>query len=105
MLTEKKKTGFRPFFFSIISFYPDPLSFTGYIRRNETRYTLTLSSFQGHWTYILTNTLGPAPPPKDKDEPPKEPLVELVRFSTIECEQVLQVHNSSFLSHSSSLVF
>ncbi|KAJ7325979.1 hypothetical protein DFH08DRAFT_817058, partial [Mycena albidolilacea] len=72
MMTEKKKTGFR------------------FIRSNETRYTLTLSTFQGHRTYIPNNTLGPAPPPKDKDESPKEPMVELVRFSTIECEQVLQ---------------
>ncbi|KAJ7790429.1 hypothetical protein B0H14DRAFT_3501651 [Mycena olivaceomarginata] len=79
MMIEKKKTGFR------------------FIRSNDTRYTLTLSAFQGHRTYIPTNTLGPAPPPKDKDEPPKEPLVELVRFSTIECEQVLQPPGACFL--------
>ncbi|KAJ7800121.1 hypothetical protein B0H14DRAFT_3490983 [Mycena olivaceomarginata] len=61
-----------------------------YIRHNETHYTLTLSAFQGHRTYIPNNTFGPAPPPKEKGELPKEPLVELVRFSAIEYEQVLQ---------------
>ncbi|KAJ7844748.1 hypothetical protein B0H14DRAFT_3455390 [Mycena olivaceomarginata] len=72
MMTEKKKQGFR------------------YIRHNKTHYTLTLSAFQGHRTYIPNNTFGPAPPPKEKGELPKEPLVELVRFSAIEYEQVLQ---------------
>ncbi|KAJ7787613.1 hypothetical protein B0H14DRAFT_2629183, partial [Mycena olivaceomarginata] len=74
MMVEKKKQCFR------------------YIRHNETRntLTLTLSAFQGHRTYVPNNTFGPAPPPKDKNEPPKEPFVELVRFSAIEYEQVLQ---------------
>ncbi|KAJ7810415.1 hypothetical protein B0H14DRAFT_3480656 [Mycena olivaceomarginata] len=75
MMTEKKKTGVP----------------------NDTQYTITLSAFQGHRTYIPNNTLGPVPPPKDKDEPPKEPLVELVRFLTIECEQVLQPPGACFL--------
>ncbi|KAJ7810975.1 hypothetical protein B0H14DRAFT_3480085 [Mycena olivaceomarginata] len=70
---------------------------------NDTRYTLTLSAFQGHRRYIPTNTLGPAPPPKDKDEPPKEPLVELVRFSTIECEQVLQPPEEVFTRSATTL--
>ncbi|KAJ7782109.1 hypothetical protein B0H14DRAFT_3507379 [Mycena olivaceomarginata] len=72
MMTEKKKQGFR------------------YIRHNETHYTLTLSAFQGHRTYIPNNMFGPVPPPKEKGELPKEPLVKLVRFSAIEYEQVLQ---------------
>ncbi|KAJ7812399.1 hypothetical protein B0H14DRAFT_3478891 [Mycena olivaceomarginata] len=61
-----------------------------FIRHEETHYTLTLSAFQGHQTYVPNNTFGPAPPPKKKGEFPKEPLVELVRFSAIECKQVLQ---------------
>ncbi|KAJ7679993.1 hypothetical protein B0H14DRAFT_2655504 [Mycena olivaceomarginata] len=72
MMTEKKKQGFR------------------YIRHSETHYTLMLSAFQGHRTYIPNNMFGPAPPPKEKDKLPKEPLVELVRFSVIEYKQVLQ---------------
>ncbi|KAJ7865052.1 hypothetical protein B0H14DRAFT_3443259, partial [Mycena olivaceomarginata] len=68
------------------------LSSPGYIRHNETcnTLTLTLSAFQGHRRMFPTTTFGPAPPPKDKNEPPKEPFVELVRFSAIEYEQVLQ---------------
>jgi hypothetical protein len=62
----------------------------GFIRHEETHYTLTFSAFQGHRTYIPNNTFGPVPPPK-KGELPKEPLVELVRFSAIDYQQVLQV--------------
>ncbi|KAJ7798405.1 hypothetical protein B0H14DRAFT_3492554 [Mycena olivaceomarginata] len=72
MLTERTKSGYC------------------FIRHEETHYTITLSAFQGHRTYIPNNTFGPAPPPKKKDEPPKEPLVELVCFSAIDYEQVLQ---------------
>ncbi|KAJ7831389.1 hypothetical protein B0H14DRAFT_3464086 [Mycena olivaceomarginata] len=57
---------------------------------SETHYTITLSAFQGHRTYVPNNTFGPAPPPKKKGELPKEPLVDLVRFSAIDYEQVLQ---------------
>ncbi|KAJ7697751.1 hypothetical protein B0H14DRAFT_3529196 [Mycena olivaceomarginata] len=49
----------------------------------------TKSGFR-HRTYVPNNTFGPAPPPKKKGELPKELLVELVRFSTIDYEQVLR---------------
>ncbi|KAJ7695540.1 hypothetical protein B0H14DRAFT_2650560 [Mycena olivaceomarginata] len=48
MMIEKKKTGFHASLFR-------------FIRSNDTRYTLTLSAFQGHRTYIPNNMLGPVP--------------------------------------------
>ncbi|KAJ7843625.1 hypothetical protein B0H14DRAFT_3456017 [Mycena olivaceomarginata] len=70
--TEKKKLGFR------------------YIRAATILSTPSPSRIPGPLEYIPNNMLGPAPPPKDKDEPPKKPSVELVCFSTMECKQVLQ---------------
>jgi hypothetical protein len=90
MMTEEK-AGFPWVPLHPVHSPPDSLAPLGFIRHNDTHYTLTLSAFQGHCTYILNNTFGPAPPPKEKGELPKEPLVELVCFSTIEYEQVLQV--------------
>ncbi|KAJ7850403.1 hypothetical protein B0H14DRAFT_3451963 [Mycena olivaceomarginata] len=72
MLVERTKSGFC------------------FIRHEETHYTITLSAFQGNRAYIPNNTFGPAPLPKKKGELPKELLVNLVRFSAIDYEQVLQ---------------
>ncbi|KAJ7789697.1 hypothetical protein B0H14DRAFT_3502690 [Mycena olivaceomarginata] len=75
------------------------LPYSGYIRHNATRntLTLTLSAFQGHRMYIPNNTFLPALLPKEKGELPKEPLVELVRFSAIEYEQVLHPPSACLL--------
>jgi hypothetical protein len=89
MLTERTKSEYCecPLLFSSSLV----IMLLGFIHHEEMHYTITLSTFQGHRTYVLNNTFGPVPPPKKKGELPKEPLVELVRFSVIDYEQVIQV--------------
>ncbi|KAJ7782087.1 hypothetical protein B0H14DRAFT_3507350 [Mycena olivaceomarginata] len=91
MMTEKKKQGFCKCYFILSSAHLTRLLLPRlYPPQRDPLQTLTLSAFQGHCTYIPNNMFGPMPPPKEKGELPKEPLVELVRFSAIEYEQVLQ---------------